>query len=91
MKDLKGGHLWSWNGSHDLKRLLMRFVCFILLGFETSTKDLIQSLDWFYLPLFLLLPPVSSKCFSLIRLDLALHIVPQIGYLRFTLKGRRVP
>jgi hypothetical protein len=38
----------------------MRFVCFILLGFGTSTKDLIQSLDWFYL-LFLLLPPVFSK------------------------------
>jgi hypothetical protein len=32
-----------------------------------------------------------SMCFLLIRLDLALHIVPQIRYLGFTLKGRRVP
>jgi hypothetical protein len=51
----KGERLQSWNGSHDLKGLVMRFVCFILLGFGTSTKDLIQSLDWFS-PLFLLLP-----------------------------------
>jgi hypothetical protein len=50
----------GWNGSHDLKSLLMRFVCFILLSFGTSTKDPIQSLDWFYL-LFLLLPPVFSR------------------------------
>jgi hypothetical protein len=27
----------------------MRFVCFIFLCFGTSTKDPIQSLDWFYL------------------------------------------
>jgi hypothetical protein len=38
----------------------MRFVCFILLGFGTSTTDPIQSLDWFS-PLFLLLPPVFSR------------------------------
>jgi hypothetical protein len=32
-----------------------------------------------------------SMYFLLIRLDLALHIVPRIQYLGFTLKGRRVP
>jgi hypothetical protein len=31
-----------------------------------------------------------SKCFPLITLDLALHIVPQIRYLGFTHEGRRV-
>jgi hypothetical protein len=36
-------------------------------------------------------PFSRSKCFSLIRLDLALDIVPRIRYLGFTLKGRRVP
>jgi hypothetical protein len=55
----KGERLQSWNGSHDLKGLVMRFVCFILLGFGTSTKDLIQSLDWFS-PLFLLLPRLGE-------------------------------
>jgi hypothetical protein len=45
----KGGRLQSWNISHNLKRLVMRFVCFILLCFGTSTKDPIQSLDLFYL------------------------------------------
>ena len=54
------GAFEGWNGSQDLKRLLMRFVCFILLGFGTSTKDPIQSLDWFYI-LFLLLPPMFSR------------------------------
>jgi hypothetical protein len=105
----KGGCLRSWNGSHDLKRLVMRFVCFILLCFGTSTKHPIQSLDWVSLSfscylrclvedvlswLFLRFdakPTLSrSKCFLLIRLDLALHIVPQIRYLGFT-QGRRVP
>jgi hypothetical protein len=38
----------------------MRFICLILLGFRTSTKDPIQSLDWLS-PLFLLLPPVFSR------------------------------
>jgi hypothetical protein len=33
-------------------------------------------------------PFSRSKCFSLIRLDVALHIVPRIRYLGFTLKGR---
>jgi hypothetical protein len=45
--------------------------------------------------LFLILdakPNLSrSKCFPLIRLDLMLHIVPQIRYLGFTHKGKRVP
>jgi hypothetical protein len=36
-------------------------------------------------------PFSRSMHFSLIRLDLALHIVPWIWYLGFTLKGRRVP
>jgi hypothetical protein len=36
-------------------------------------------------------PFSRSKCFPLIRLDLALHMVPQIRYLGFTLEGRRVP
>jgi hypothetical protein len=36
-------------------------------------------------------PILRSKCFSLIRLDLALHIVPRIRYFGFTLEGRRVP
>jgi hypothetical protein len=36
-------------------------------------------------------PFSRSKCFPLIRLDLALHIVPQIRYLGFALEGRRVP
>jgi hypothetical protein len=31
-------------------------------------------------------PFSRSKCFPLIRLDLALHIVPRIRYLGFTLK-----
>jgi hypothetical protein len=133
---LKGGRFQSWNGSHDLKRLVTSFVCFILLCFGTSTKDPIQSLDWFYLSftllyssllwnfnkrpnpisrlvlsLFLLLPPVfirldvfygssidymqnpfsRSKCFPLIRLDLALHIVPWIRYLGFTNRGKKGP
>jgi hypothetical protein len=35
--------------------------------------------------------PLEIKAFPPIRLDLVLHIVPQIRYLRFTLKGRRVP
>jgi hypothetical protein len=34
--------------------------------------------------------PLEIKAFPLIRLDLALHIVPRIHYLGFTLKGRRV-
>jgi hypothetical protein len=36
-------------------------------------------------------PFLRSKCFPLIRLHLALHIVPRILYLGFTLKWRRVP
>jgi hypothetical protein len=36
-------------------------------------------------------PFSRSKCFPLIRFDLALHIVPRIRYLGFTLKGRKVP
>jgi hypothetical protein len=36
-------------------------------------------------------PFLRSKCFPLIRLHLALHIVPRIRYLGFTLKGRRLP
>jgi hypothetical protein len=36
-------------------------------------------------------PLLKIKVHSLIRLDLALHIVPRIRYLGFTLKGRRVP
>jgi hypothetical protein len=36
-------------------------------------------------------PFSRSKCFLLIRLDLALHIVPRIRYPGFTLEGRRVP
>jgi hypothetical protein len=35
--------------------------------------------------------PLEIKAFLLIRLYLALHIVPQIRYLGFTLKGTRVP
>jgi hypothetical protein len=58
MVPLKGGRLWSWNGSHDLKRLVMIFICFILLFFGTSTKDPISRL---VLSLFLLLPPVFSR------------------------------
>jgi hypothetical protein len=33
----------------------------------------------------------SQSVLSFIRLDLALHIIPQIRYLGFTLKGRRAP
>jgi hypothetical protein len=36
-------------------------------------------------------PFARSKCFPLIRFDLALHIVPLIRYLGFTLQWRRVP
>ena len=32
-----------------------------------------------------------SKCFPLIRLDLALHIVPRIQYLGFTTQGKKGP
>jgi hypothetical protein len=36
-------------------------------------------------------PFSRSKCFPLIRLDLALHIVPRIRYLGFTTRGKNDP
>jgi hypothetical protein len=66
----KGGCLRSWSGSHNLKRLVMRFVCFILLCFRTSTKDPIQSLDWFYL---------SFSCYLWCLVDyMCSHVLPYI-------------
>jgi hypothetical protein len=65
----KGGRLQRWNGSHDLKRLVMRFdlLCSSMLGTSTSAR-LVSPI-----PLYLLLPPVFlrldwfSWCFH--RLD----------------------
>jgi hypothetical protein len=49
----------------------MRFVCFILLCFGTSTKDPIQSLDWFYLSFscYLLTPKFGKKSDLWVRFD----------------------
>jgi hypothetical protein len=37
------------------------------------------------------LQPLEIKAFPLIRLDLALHIVPRIQYLRFITRGKKGP
>jgi hypothetical protein len=70
----KGGRLRSWNGSHDLKRLFMRFnlLCSSMLRTSTSARSNPSRLV-LPIPLYLLLPPVFlrldwfSWCFH--RLD----------------------
>jgi hypothetical protein len=78
---------WNFNKRpNSISRLVLSH--FLLLLPVFSRLDV---LSWLFLRLDSKPTLSRSKCFPLTRLDLALHIVPRIRYLGFTLKGRRVP
>jgi hypothetical protein len=58
----KGGRLRSWNASHDLKRLFMRFdlLCSSMLVTSTSAQSKLSRLV-LPIPFYLLLPPVFLR------------------------------
>jgi hypothetical protein len=74
----------STSAQSNLSRLVLPMPLYLFL------PPMFLRLDWFSWCFHRLdaKPFSRSKCFLLIRLDLALHIVPQIRYLGFTLKGR---
>jgi hypothetical protein len=77
----------STSARSNLSRLVLPTPLYLLLPQVLSRLDAFydSSIDYMQNPFS------RSKCFPLIRLDLALHIVPRIRYLGFTLERRRVP
>jgi hypothetical protein len=78
---------WNFNKKpNPISRLVLSF--FLLLPLVFSRLDVCS---WLFFRLDAKPNLWRSKYFPLIRLDLALHIVPRIRYLGLKLKGRRVP
>jgi hypothetical protein len=78
--------LWNFDKiPNPISRLVLYL--FLLLPPVFSRLDVIygSSIDYMQNPFS------RSKCFPLIRLDLPLHIVPQIRYLWFTTRGKKGP
>jgi hypothetical protein len=74
---------WNFNKKpNPISRLVLSF--FLLLPLVFSRLDVCS---WLFFRLDAKPNLSRSKCFPLIRLDLALHIVPRIRYLGFKLKG----
>jgi hypothetical protein len=67
----EGGCLWIWNKSHDLRRLVIIFFCFMLLCFGNKRPD---PISW------LVLPPISFSCYlrCLVDCRYVFVVLPQI-------------